>query len=288
MAITIPYPQRQSRPILIALLVALLIHSLLFLSLEFNHAQQPIKQVKKQKPLMIEFIGAPKKKPQPIPKNFDRLAEINHAARVEKKLNKIQKALSKLAIQPSQARKKSAQQRKQSTPKSIISPVKKKRRQKGAEPTQVPDVKKITKQVERKKTPEQLKLAPALLTLAQRSKKQQKSSGENRREATVDLNTKQFKFAYYFGALKRAINMEWIYPLQARLNRTVGVLLLSFSIDQKGELISVVVIRSSGRKLLDQAAVSAIRQAAPFPPLPKDWQLEKLNISVNFEYILRK
>ena len=80
--------------------------------------------------------------------------------------------------------------------------------------------------------------------------------------------------------------MQWIFPLRAQLNQMEGVTQLIFSIDDKGELLSMSLTKPSGRKILDQSALSAIRQSVPFPPLPRDWELEKLNIVVNFEYVL--
>lgn len=57
------------------------------------------------------------------------------------------------------------------------------------------------------------------------------------------------------------------YPEEAKKGRVFGDLLLMVAIDQKGQLVDVRVERSSGTKILDDAAVRIVRLAAPFEPL---------------------
>ncbi|MBF0359180.1 MAG: energy transducer TonB [Magnetococcales bacterium] len=273
-----------NRPFLIALIVALLVHSLLLLQL--NYVQKdPLPIKKKHKPLIIEFVGVPQKKPQPPPVEPDRLAEINNKARVAIKSKEKQQATIKLP-QPLNYQKISKQLKKQRKQQPASTQAKRPQVQKGKKPSPVSrDKKQVAKKLV-KPTPATLKIDSALTHLAKRGEKNQESQGENIHEATVDLSTKQFKYAHYFGIIRRLIKMSWIYPLQAQLNKMAGTIKLSFSIDRHGKLLDIVVLRSSGRKILDQAAIHALRKASPFPALPDDWQLERLNIKVNFEYIL--
>jgi periplasmic protein TonB len=281
MEMTVP---GSNRPFFIALIIALLIHSMLLLQINYLQKSAPPHK-KKHKPLIIEFIGVPQKKPQPPPVKHDRLAEINNKARVAKKSEKKQRATVKLPQQLNH-QKLSIQQKNQLKKRAVIAQTKRLKPQKGKKASPIiKDKKQVAKKLV-KPTPAKLKMASALSRMAELGAKNQESLGENIHEATVDLSTKQFKYAHYFGIIRRLIKMSWIYPVRAQLNKMAGTIKLSFSIDRHGKLLDIVVLRSSGRKILDQAAIYALRKAAPFPALPKDWQLERLNIKVNFEYIL--
>lgn len=58
-------------------------------------------------------------------------------------------------------------------------------------------------------------------------------------------------------------------PSHIRLRGTVT---LTFTVAVNGDLSSATVSRSSGSDILDQAALDALRQAAPFPPPPTGGQ----------------
>lgn len=59
------------------------------------------------------------------------------------------------------------------------------------------------------------------------------------------------------------------YPEQAKRQGIYGSLTLKVSIDKDGSLLDVVILRSSGEKILDQAALDIVRLSAPFEPLPE-------------------
>ena len=58
-------------------------------------------------------------------------------------------------------------------------------------------------------------------------------------------------------------------PPSARANPTVSKGVVSFYIDDVGNLTHQAVYRSSGSAELDAAAIAAVRRAAPFPPPPR-------------------
>lgn len=65
-----------------------------------------------------------------------------------------------------------------------------------------------------------------------------------------------------------------------------GDLYIKFTIDKKGKLISLELLRTSGYKMLDDAAIKALKDAEPFWPLPDDWQKDSLTITGHFIYTL--
>lgn len=60
------------------------------------------------------------------------------------------------------------------------------------------------------------------------------------------------------------------YPAEARARKIYGDLRLKVTIHPNGSLDKVVILRSSGHKLLDQAAIDIVKRSAPFKPLPAD------------------
>ena len=60
------------------------------------------------------------------------------------------------------------------------------------------------------------------------------------------------------------------YPDEARRQRVYGSLLLTVSIRRDGTVESIEINRSSGFRVLDQAAVRIVELAAPFAPFPPD------------------
>lgn len=85
-------------------------------------------------------------------------------------------------------------------------------------------------------------------------------------------NARQFRFASYLDAwrakIERIGNLN--YPEEAIRRGIKGKLLLDVAINADGSLHSVKVLRSSGHKVLDNAARRIVKLAAPYPPLGED------------------
>lgn len=66
--------------------------------------------------------------------------------------------------------------------------------------------------------------------------------------------------------------------------RFQGVVQLSFSLSARGDLLTSEVARSSGMGSLDQAALTALRDAAPFSPPPEGATAEQLTFTIPFSF----
>ena len=76
------------------------------------------------------------------------------------------------------------------------------------------------------------------------------------------------------------------YPREARARRLFGELRLAVTLLPDGDVESVEVLKSSGRSVLDQAAIRIVRQASPFTSFPKelkDW--DKIEIIRTWKFI---
>ena len=82
----------------------------------------------------------------------------------------------------------------------------------------------------------------------------------------LGARAEEYRFARYVedwrGKVERVGNMN--YPEAARAQRLYGSLLLTVGIKPDGSIESIIVDRSSGRKILDAAAIRIVQLAAPY------------------------
>ena len=100
----------------------------------------------------------------------------------------------------------------------------------------------------------------------------------------ISLDTKEVKYASYFGRIKQQIQRVWVYPSQGTKRTLSGELTLKFEISKDGNLLSLRLINGSGSNILDANAVKAVRGAAPYYPFPITITKKKLSILATFIY----
>jgi protein TonB len=86
----------------------------------------------------------------------------------------------------------------------------------------------------------------------------------------VGARTAEYRFARYVDGWRQKVERigNLNYPEEARTRRLYGSLQLTVAIKKDGEVESVEVNRSSGHKVLDQAAIRIVRLASPFEAFP--------------------
>ena len=88
----------------------------------------------------------------------------------------------------------------------------------------------------------------------------------------IGARTSEYRFANYVDnwrlKIERVGNLN--YPEEAKLKGIHGQLLLTVAIKANGEVESIEINRSSGKKVLDQAARRIITLAAPYERFPND------------------
>ncbi len=101
---------------------------------------------------------------------------------------------------------------------------------------------------------------------------------------TVSLDSQDFKYASYFSSIKGQIEAVWSYPEQAITGGLEGELMLQFILDRSGKIIDISLVHSSEHKILDNAALDAVKTASPYNPFPEKIQKNKLRIIASFKY----
>jgi protein TonB len=98
------------------------------------------------------------------------------------------------------------------------------------------------------------------------------------------LNAPEVQYAGYFDSIRRKIELVWQYPYDAAVAGIGGELLLEFVVGRDGRVERIDMLRGSGHKILDDEAISAIRKASPFNPIPADFKVTELLIRGRFIY----
>ncbi len=78
------------------------------------------------------------------------------------------------------------------------------------------------------------------------------------------------------------IGRNKFYPPAARRRGEAGEVLVAFTLDAEGRIGSVSVLRSSGSKLLDDAAIETMKRSDPAPRPPADMARQRLELPMRF------
>src|SRR5206468_2157534 len=92
------------------------------------------------------------------------------------------------------------------------------------------------------------------------------------------LNAADFPFAWYLRQVEGKISQRW----EAKSDGVQPQVI--FEINRDGKIRALVVEKSSGNPLSDQAALRAVTEAAPFPPLPEEFRETFLRVHMGFTY----
>lgn len=88
----------------------------------------------------------------------------------------------------------------------------------------------------------------------------------------ISSRTREYRDAAYLDAwrmkIERIGNLN--YPEEAKRQNLSGNLILDVALNSDGEIYSITLRRSSGHKILDDAAIRIVNLAAPFAPFPEE------------------
>lgn len=92
------------------------------------------------------------------------------------------------------------------------------------------------------------------------------------RQLITSVDTRESTIAAYLDNWKRRIEAvgDEYFPELGELENLTGSPTLEVSIEASGRLSAVIIGKSSGSKVLDQAALDILRRASPFDPFPPE------------------
>jgi TonB family protein len=106
-------------------------------------------------------------------------------------------------------------------------------------------------------------------------------TGSPQGSGALTLNVGDFPFAWYLRRIQAKVEETWRAPMSSRQGQEAVAV---FEIMRDGQVRRVTIERSSGDPVYDQAALRAITDANPFPPLPDDFQEPPLRVHLGFNY----
>ncbi len=247
------YTPPSSDPLIVALLLALAVHALIILGLTF--APEDVPESHQLPTLDIALVPRTNSK---APEEADYLAAQsqegggNTSERVDPRM--AQEAAAPQAPPPAPAPPQ---------PKVLTA---------REAPTQV----QVTEIAPRPETPrpsaaELMRKTRELIELNEQLRQSQLAYSQRPRQTFISARTREFKYANYMNdwvaKVERVGNLN--YPDEARRRNLSGSLLLDVALKPDGSIYNITVLRPSGYKVLDEAAIRIVRLAAPFPPLPE-------------------
>ena len=264
-------PQKYNS-LLVALLVALIVHLALLLGIKMS----PIQLDQINKPIDITLVNAFENN---VPEKADFLAQENHlgagkevkkpepepSAPVMPTVEKVQADKPKEDIKPDI--KKIPEKSKSNIDKKIIS-------QQEVKKSNV-----LTTEVSKSQTAPKLtaeSLQKQLMQLGSEIRQSQPSAEQTKIKFINSVSTHKYVAAQYMkdweNKVERTGNLN--YPEAASKKNFSGTLTMDVGINADGSVYSIRINKSSGNPELDEAAKKIVRMSAPFPPLPLDLRKE--------------
>ena len=102
----------------------------------------------------------------------------------------------------------------------------------------------------------------------------------------VPLDTPDPRYADYFEILRKKIRAKWLIPTDVWQEGRARNSMVIMTLAKDGRLAGIALRYASGAPGFDQAALTAIKLAAPFPPVPDSLSKGRLPISVGFALII--
>lgn len=128
-----------------------------------------------------------------------------------------------------------------------------------------------------------------LASLDEQLRQSMQAYSKRPRQTFISARTQEFRFASYMNEwvakVERVGNLN--YPDEARRQGISGNLMLQVSINTDGSVRNIRLLRSSGHKVLDDAAIRIVQLAAPYAPLPPEIRKDTdiLQITRTWEFI---
>jgi len=147
---------------------------------------------------------------------------------------------------------------------------------------EIAEQQKPEENVSHKRIPEKPEIPPtpsaiALMTnsfkiasLSAEIRRKLQAKAERPKRKFISASTKEYKYAAYMEAwrskVERVGNLN--YPDEARKQKISGSLILDVALNKDGSINQITVRRSSGHKILDDAAIRIVELASPYSPFP--------------------
>lgn len=102
-------------------------------------------------------------------------------------------------------------------------------------------------------------------------------------KAVAVIQGDRFPYTWYDSLILNKISRWWKQPSSALLQKDVLAAVVSFAIMKDGGIEGLLLSEKSGYAPLDSSVISAVRDSAPLPPLPKEFGESFRQVNIRFE-----
>jgi len=127
-------------------------------------------------------------------------------------------------------------------------------------------------EVKEQPLPQQMAAVPQETIIAMRE-----SSGEEKKGGDATAHRE------YLGSLRTHLESAKVNPRTT----LVGTAVVRLTVKSDGALVTHRIVKSSGSRVLDNAAIASIQKASPFPPIPSEVGRDTIEVSVPFRFSVR-
>lgn len=106
--------------------------------------------------------------------------------------------------------------------------------------------------------------------------------GDQPTMGSVSIDGGNFPYTSYVNRIRQKINVTWEVPAGTEGLERVAVVF--FRIHRDGNVSDVTVEKSSAIQLFDRSCQRAVMEAAPMPPLPREYSNESVAMHFTFVY----
>jgi len=98
------------------------------------------------------------------------------------------------------------------------------------------------------------------------------AASQQKRRKTINASTQEYKYAAYLESWRKKVERigNLNYPDEAKRKKLFGALILHVAVRNDGSIEQIRLLRSSGHKVLDDAAIRIVRLSAPFASFPPE------------------
>lgn len=107
------------------------------------------------------------------------------------------------------------------------------------------------------------------------------------RQLVISVDTRESVVAGYLDAWKRRIEAvgDQYFAEIGKSEALTGSPVLEVKIEASGHLSEVVIRKSSGSPIVDQAALDILRRASPYEPLPDEWLVDHDRVAFAYTFL---
>jgi len=251
-----PYETRKADRLALTLFLATALHALVILGISFDSLNRD--RPKEETPTLDIIVV--NSSANETPEDYDYLADASQdgAGNTEEKVKPRQQMIEQVPAHANEAESSASTQLLHNTksPRKI-------------EDTMQADAAKKT---DRKAAAELINRSLEMLTLNEQINQSLQAYSKAPQSKYISARTKEFKYANYMRDWVAKVERvgELNFPDAARRTDLSGSLIVEVALYPDGSVRNITILRPSGHKILDDAAVRIVKLASPFAPFPEE------------------